>query len=255
MALAMLQEQILLEGPENVACILMEAVIGSGGVFKHPENYMQGVRQLCDEYGIVLICDEVMTGFGRTGKMWGINHYEGVVPDIMTSAKGLTGSFTPLSMVGVSSKLQAHFNEVTCGWGSTFQAHPVSLRCAYETVKYLIANDIVGHVQRMEGVLSEEIQRMVDEHPSVQQGRSMGLFSCLDTVSPDGHYTQTLAGPWNERTLSLKAAYKKHGVYGLLRMPHLHITPPLVVTEPELRDGCQRISRALEDSLDQAFTA
>lgn len=254
MALAMLEEQILLEGPETIAGFMMESIIGAGGVVVHPENYVQGVRALCDRYGIVMIADEVMTGFGRTGKMWGIQHYDGVVPDIMTSAKGLTGSFLPMSMVGVNQKLKQHFDETTCGYGSTFQAHPVTVRCAYETVKYIVKHDIPGRVKRMEPVLLEEIQRLVDEHPSVQQGRGVGLFGCIDTVGPDGHLSQTLAGPWNDRTKSLKAAYKEHGLYGLLRMPHLHITPPLTVTEDELRDGIRRVSHALEDSLDVAFS-
>ena len=108
----MLQEQILLEGPQTIAAIMMESIVGAGGAHKHPAHYVQGVRSLCDEHGIVFIADEVMVGFGRTGTMWGFQHYEGVLPDIVTSAKGLTAAYLPLAMVGV----RQHIKEVGgCG--------------------------------------------------------------------------------------------------------------------------------------------
>lgn len=113
-ALAMLQEQILLEGPQSIAAIMMESIVGAGGAHKHPAHYVQGVRSLCDEHGIVLILDEVMVGFGRTGSMWGFQHYDGVVPDIVTSAKGLTAAYLPLAMVGV----RQHIKEVSVHWNN-----------------------------------------------------------------------------------------------------------------------------------------
>lgn len=136
--------------------------------------------------------DEVMSGFGRTGKFWGFQHYEGVVPDIMTSAKGLSASIIPLAMVGVSSKIKAYFDTVSPGWGSTFHAHPVATNCAYATLKHMIDTDLMGHVAKMDLVLKEEVGRMVNDHPSVARGRSHGMMACLDIVGNDGRPIQQM---------------------------------------------------------------
>jgi len=252
-SLAMLEEQILMEGPHTIAAIMMESIIGAGGAFVHPTPYMQGVRALCDKYDILLILDEVMVGFGRTGKMWGFQHYEGVVPDIMTSAKGLTGAYLPLSMVAVRSHIKEYFNEVPLGWGATYHAHPAALVCAYECIKYSLEHDVVGRAAELEPVMLEEIQRLVDEHPSVQQGRAVGLFGCLDTINADGRLTQKLQGPVTSRNAEFKQALTKNGIYGLLRLPLVHVAPPLIIEEEQLRDGFRRVSAALSETLDVDF--
>lgn len=244
-ALRMLEEQILMEGPESVAAIMMESIIGAGGVFVFPENYMQGVRALCDKYGIMLILDEVMVGFARSGKMWGFQHYEGVVPDIMTSAKGLTGSFLPLAMVGVSEPIKQHFNTNPLGWGATYHAHPVSLACAYECIKHLVKEDFPGQVQAIEPTFIAGLQRLLDEHPSVHQARGVGLFGCIEFVNKEGHLTQPLQGPMTPRNMEFKKALSDEGIYGLLRLPLLHCSPPLNITEAELNDGFERLHRAI----------
>jgi len=262
-ALAMLEEQILLEGPGHIAAIMMESIVGAGGAYKHPAHYVQGVRALCDRHGILLIMDEVMMGFGRTGKMWGFQHYEGVLPDMVTAAKGLTASILPLSMLAVREPIKKFFEDQSTGWGATFHAHPMGMACALATVKHVLDTDVVGQVNKMAPVLESEIARLVEEHPSVARGRSFGLFSCLDMVDPsnteagatgdnqDGTPVQRLEGPPAPGAVSFKAALHKHGVFGLLRLPLLHITPPLNVTEAELLDATQRLSSALNDSLDK----
>merc|ERR1719409_1764660 len=121
MSLQALEEQILLEGPQTVAALMLESIVGAGGVLVPPVGYVEGVRALCDKYEILLICDEVMSGFGRTGELFAFQHYPGVVPDIFTSAKGLTGSWQPLSVVGVRQKIKDFFWNQPTGWGSTFQ--------------------------------------------------------------------------------------------------------------------------------------
>ena len=244
-ALAALEEQILLEGPQTIAAVLLESIVGSGGTFIAPEAYMRGVRALCDKYGILYIADEVMVGFGRTGKMWGFQHYEGLVPDIVTSAKGLTAAYLPLSMVAMSAELHEFFRTRPVGWGSTYQAHPVALACAYECVKHLLKHDLVGNAARLEPVMRECTDHLVASHPSVRQGRVKGLFGCLDLQGVDGKYMQPLSGPPHAAVKPFRRALLDEGVYGLVRPPLLHSAPPLVIDEPTLRDGFARVDRAL----------
>ena len=252
-ALALLEDQILMEGPETIAAIMIESVIGSGGVFVHPEGYVQGLRALCDKYGILLVLDEVMVGFGRTGAMWGFQNYAGVVPDIMTSAKGLSGSFLPLAMVGVRDPIRAHFERRPLGWGATFQAHPVALRCAYECVKHLVDHDLVARAKALEPVLLDGLQRLVDEHACVKQARGVGLFGCVDTVDPSGRLSQPLGFAMTPANAAFKRALLDEGIYGFIRLPLLHVAPPLVIDEAELRDGFDRVGRAMSATLDKQF--
>ena len=190
MALNMLEEQILNEGPDTVALVQFESVIGGGGVLVPPPGYMQGVRAMCDKYDILMHCDEVMVGFGRTGQLFGFQNYEGVIPDIVTAAKGITSAALPLSMTATRKHIMEAFEEMPLGWGSTYQAHPVAMACAYENVKYLIKNDIIGHVQRLAPVFENAMRTMTENHPSVKQYRHIGMFGCFDTHLPDGSNPQ-----------------------------------------------------------------
>ena len=235
-ALALLEDQILMEGPETVAAIMIESVIGSGGVFVHPEGYVQGLRALCDKYGILLVLDEVMVGFGRTGKMWGFQNYAGVVPDIMTSAKGLSGSFLPLAMVGVRDPIRAHLRATSLGWGATFQRTPS--RCARVRVREAPGRlDLVARTKALEPALLDGLQRLVDEHPCVKQARGIGLFGCVDTVDPSGRLSQPLGFSMTPANAAFKRALLDEGIYGFIRLPLLHVAPPLVIDEAELRDA------------------
>ena len=126
----MLEEQILNEGPENIASIVMESIVGAGGCLVMPDGYMQGIRALCDEYGILMHVDEVMVGFGRTGKLFGFQNYDGVMPDIVSSAKGISGAAIPFSMTACSEEIMEFFEDKPLGWGSTYQAHPVAMAVA-----------------------------------------------------------------------------------------------------------------------------
>ena len=129
-ALAMLEEQILNEGPDNIASIILEPIVGAGGCLIMPPGYMQGVRAICDEYGILMHVDEVMVGFGRTGKLFGFENYEGVQPDILVAGKGLAGAALPLSLTACNEKIMNYFEDHPLGWGATYQAHPVALAAA-----------------------------------------------------------------------------------------------------------------------------
>jgi adenosylmethionine-8-amino-7-oxononanoate aminotransferase len=251
-ALNMLEEQILNEGPDNVASIIMESIVGAGGCLIMPPGYMQGIRAICDKYGILMHCDEVMVGFGRTGKLFGFQNYEGVMPDIVTAAKGISGAAIPLSMTACSEEIMEFFNDKPLGWGSTYQAHPVAMAAAYEAVKYIMQNDIVGRVEDMAPLFGKEMQRLADEHPCIKQYRAIGLFGCFDVQDVEGNNPKLQHEAAHEAFHKYKRAYAENGLVGLHRYPHIHCAPPLVITESELLDGFARLDRALT-VLDQAL--
>jgi len=251
-ALRMLEEQILNEGPDNIASIMMESVVGAGGCLVMPDGYMQGIRALCDKYGILMHCDEVMVGFGRTGEMFGFQHYEGVLPDIITAAKGISSASIPLSMTACSQELMEFFDDKPLGYGSTYQAHPVALACAYENIKYLLQNDIIGRVQQIAPLFEANMQRLAENHPCIKQYRSVGLFGCLDVKEIRGTNPKLQHEAAHEAFAKYKQAYNENGLVGLHRYPHIHCAPPLSITEDELLDGFDRLDRAL-DVLDDAL--
>lgn len=244
-ALNALREQILGEGANSIAAIMLESVSGGAGVFIPPKGYLEGVRGLCDEYGIMMICDEVMAGFGRTGKLFGFQH-AGIVPDLVTFAKGSTAAYLPMSGVAMRENIQEFFRTNPLGWGATYSFHPVSMACGYEVIKHIIKNDIVGNVQRMNPVLEREMNKLIEKHPNaILQGRLIGLFGCLDLAGPDGNYAHALNEPPPERILKFKAALREEGVYMLFRTPHFHCVPALNITEEQIVEGCARIDRAM----------
>jgi len=245
-SLQALEEQILLEGPGTIAAIMLESVVGAGGVLVPPDGYMQGVRALCDKYDVLLILDEVMVGFGRTGKMWAFEHFEGVVPDMITSAKGLTGSIMPMSMLACREKIRQFFLDNALGWGSTYHAHPVAMACAYECVKFTIKEDLPGKAKALEPVMMEELQGLVDRHVSVKQGRAIGLFGCADLQADEsGRDIQKPGAASPPHVAEFRSAMRRHGIISLFRPPLLHVTPPLVISEELLRDGFKRMDAAL----------
>lgn len=251
-ALNMLEEQILNEGPDNIASIMMESIVGAGGCLIMPNGYMQGIRAICDKYGILMHIDEVMVGFGRTGKLFGFQNYEGVMPDIVSAAKGISGAAVPLSMTACSEDIMSFFDDKPLGWGSTYNAHPVALAVAYENVKYIIQNDIVGRVQRLAPLFESGMQRLADDHPCIKQYRAIGLFGCLDVQDVFGANPKLQHEAAHEAFSKYKKAYAENGLVGLHRYPHIHCAPPLVITENELLDGFDRLSRAvsvLDDAL------
>eukprot|EP00594_Rhizosolenia_setigera_P009074 CAMPEP_0178956132 /NCGR_PEP_ID=MMETSP0789-20121207/10040_1 /TAXON_ID=3005 /ORGANISM="Rhizosolenia setigera, Strain CCMP 1694" /LENGTH=507 /DNA_ID=CAMNT_0020637939 /DNA_START=170 /DNA_END=1693 /DNA_ORIENTATION=+ len=251
-ALNMLEEQILNEGPDDIASIMMESIVGAGGVLVMPDGYMQGVRAICDEYGILMHCDEVMVGFGRTGKLFGFQNYEGVMPDIVSAAKGISSAAVPLSMTACSEEIMSFFEDKPLGYGSTYQAHPVAMACAYENIKHLFKENIVGRVQDMAPLFEAEMARLAAKHPSIKQYRSIGIFGCLDIQEVDGSNPKLQHVAPHEAFLKYKKAFNDNGLVGLHRYPHIHCAPPLNITEAELIDGFNRLDNAL-DVLDAAL--
>merc|ERR1740129_982351 len=246
-SLACLEEQILHEGPTTIAAIMLESVPGSAGVLIPAVGYMEGVRALCNKYDILMIADEVMAGFGRTGELFAFQHFEGVIPDIFTSAKGLTGSWQPLSMVGMRQPIKDFFWNTPVGWGSTFQAHPVAVACGYACLKHFVESDMLGHVQKtIQPIMISELNRLVEKYACVRQARAAGAFGCLDLQDPKtGERPMQVGDPMPAPIANFKKAFNREGLIGFVRPPQVHCAPPLIISEAELLDGFARLDRAL----------
>ena len=241
-----LEEIIQYEGPETIAAILMESVTGTNGILIPPQGYIQGVRALCDKYGIVMIADEVMSGFGRTGKWFAIEHW-GVVPDMITMAKGLTSAYAPLGAVAMKPEIAAAFNATPFESGLTYTSHPISLAAAVANINVMREDQIVEHAAGMGRVLKRMLTDLGEAHPSVGEVRSIGLFGILELVK-DRNTKEPMA-PWNGSSPEMTALKKYCLEHGLFLYTHWHtvlIIPPLIITEEQLKEGFDVLDKSLE---------
>ena len=243
-----LEEIIRYEGPETIAAILIESVTGTNGIIVPPDGYLQGVRALCDRYGIVMIADEVMSGFGRTGKWFAVDHW-GVVPDIMTMAKGLTSAYAPLGAVAMKPEIAAAFNERTFESGLTYTAHPVSLAAAVANINVMREDKLVEHAAAMGPVLNRMLKDLGEAHPSVGEVRSIGLFGIIELVRD--RQTREPMTPWNGSSPEMSRLRKtclEHGLYVYTHWHTVLIIPPLPITEAQLQEGFAVLDEALGET-------
>ena len=241
-----LEEIIQYEGPQTIAAILMESVTGTNGILIPPEGYMQGVRALCDKYGIVMIADEVMSGFGRTGKWFAVEHWD-VVPDIITMAKGLTSAYAPLGAVAMKPGIAAAFNEHAFEGGLTYTSHPVSLAAAVANINVMREDNLVEHAENMGPTLKRMLTDLGEAHPSVGEVRSIGLFGIIELVKDPA--TKEPMAPWNGSSPEMTELKKYCLDHGLFLYTHWHtvlIIPPLIITEEQLKEGFDVLEKALE---------
>ena len=241
-----LEEIIQYEGPETIAAILMESVTGTNGIIIPPEGYLQGVRALCDKYGIVMIADEVMSGFGRTGRWFAVEHWE-VVPDMITMAKGLTSAYAPLGAVAMKPEIAAAFNDTPFESGLTYTSHPVSLAAAIANINVMREDQIVEHAGSMGPALKRMLSDLGEAHPAVGEVRSIGLFGIIELVK-DRKSKEPMA-PWNGSSPEMTALKKYCLDHGLFLYTHWHtvlIIPPLIITEEQLKEGFDVLDKALE---------
>jgi taurine--2-oxoglutarate transaminase len=240
-----LEEIIEYEGPETIAAVLLESVTGTNGIIIPPEGYLQGVRNLCDKYHILLIADEVMSGFGRTGKWFAVDNWN-VVPDLMTMAKGLTSAYAPLGAVAMKSEIAAAFNEIVFQGGLTYTAHPISLAAAIANIKVIQEDHIIEHTQMIGPVLHRMLTDLGEQHPSIGEVRSIGLFGIIELVR--NRKTKEPMAPWNGNSPEMSALRKELLNNGLFIYSHWHtllIIPPLIITEEQLVDGFSILDKAL----------
>jgi taurine--2-oxoglutarate transaminase len=241
-----LEEIIQYEGPETIAAVLLETVTGTNGIIIPPDGYLAGVRALCDKYAIVMIADEVMSGFGRTGEWFAVDHWH-VVPDIMTMAKGLTSGYAPLGAVAMKPKIAERFDDVAFKSGLTYTSHPVSLAAAIATINVMKQDHLVEHAASMGPVLRRMLNDLGEEHPSVGEVRSIGLFGVIELVR--NRSTKQPMAPWNSSSPEM-AAFKQYCLdHGLFLDVHWHtalIIPPLIITEDQLKEGFAVLDDALK---------
>ena len=240
-----LEEIILYEGPATIAAVLMESVTGTNGIIIPPEGYMAGVRALCDRYGILMIADEVMSGFGRTGKWFGVDHWN-VVPDLMTMAKGLTSAYAPLGAVAMKPEIAAAFDEQVFESGLTYTSHPVSLAAALANIGVMKSDQIVEHAADQGQVLHKLLTDLGESHPSVGDVRSIGLFGIIEVVKD--RQTREPISAWNASSPEMTALRKTCLDLGLFVYTHWHtilIIPPLIITPEQLKQGFSVLDQAL----------
>jgi len=241
-----LEEIIQYEGAHTIAAIILETVTGTNGVIIPPEGYLQGVRSLCDRYGILLIADEVMSGFGRTGAWFAVDHW-GVVPDLMTMAKGLTSAYAPLGAVAIKPEIAAFFKDKVFQSGLTYNAHPISLAAAIANIQVMQEDHLVEHARQMGVVLHRKLADLGEQHPSVGEVRSIGLFGILELVKD--RKTKEPMAPY-EGTSPEMTAFRKymldHGVYLYTHWHTVLIIPPLIITEEQLDEGFKVLDEALK---------
>lgn len=244
-ALALLEETIQLEGPATIAAFILETVTGTNGILIPPEGYLQGVRALCDKYGILLIADEVMAGFGRTGEWFAVNHWN-VVPDLLTMAKGLTSSYVPLGAVGMRRRIAEHFTDKVFYGGLTYNSHPLGCATALATIRVYEEDRLLENTRKMGALMKELMAEMEKKHPSVGATRAIGLFGIFELVR--SRKTREPMAPFNgasEEMLALGKFFRQEGLYTFVRWNTFFTNPPLCINEKELREGFAIIDRAL----------
>jgi taurine--2-oxoglutarate transaminase len=241
-----LEEIITYEGPETIAAVLLETVTGTNGVIIPPQGYLAGVRELCDLYGILLIADEVMSGFGRTGKWFSIDHW-GIVPDLMTMAKGLTSGYAPLGAVAMRKAVAGAFADRVFQSGLTYTAHPISLAAAIANIEVMRSDRLVERAASMGAVLRRFLTDLGEQHPSVGEVRSIGLFGVIELVRD--RRTKEPMAPFNGTSPEMVALRKYLLDHGLFLYTHWHtvlVIPPLIITEEQLAEGFAVLDKALE---------
>ena len=240
-----IEEVMVYEGPRNIAAVFIETVTGTNGLIVPPNGYLQGLRELCDKYGILLICDEVMCGLGRAGEWFAVDHWN-VVPDIITMAKGLTSAYMPLGCVALSQKIAHYFDDRVFSGGLTYNGHPMCLAAAVANLKVLEEDDLVGNAQRMGNVMAVLLDDLKAEHPSVGDVRSIGLFGIVELVK--SRNTKEPLAPFNgtsEPMQKLAAFFKQKGLYIFTYSNTFFTNPPLCITETQLKEAFEIINEGL----------
>jgi taurine--2-oxoglutarate transaminase len=244
--LTKLDEQIQYEGANSIAAIVLETITGSNGVIIPPKGYMPGVRALCDKYNILMICDEVMTGWCRTGKMFGFEHFD-VKPDIVTFAKGVTCGYIPLGGVVVASKIAEYFDDNLLSCGLTYSGHPLACAAGVACVEYYEKHNIAERVSQVGKVLGEILEELKEKHPCVGDVRYIGLFSAVELVKdkatkePIVPYGKDPDGTMGKILGKLKE--RRFMTYTHENM--IIIAPALIITEEQLREELIKLDEVL----------
>jgi taurine--2-oxoglutarate transaminase len=244
--LARTEEVLELEGPKTVAAIIVEPVVGTNGILIPPDGYMQGLRALCDQHGILLIDDEVMAGFGRTGEWFAIDHW-GVKPDLISMAKGLTSAYVQLGAVGMRREIADHFQKNVFYGGLTYNSHPLACAAGLATIAVYEEDNLIERARDMGRLMRTLMEDLEARHPSVGVTRNIGLFGIVEVVR--NRNTREPMAPFNGTSPEMQALgkyFRQEGLYTLVRWNTFFTNPPLCITEAELREAFAIIDKGLE---------
>ncbi len=245
-ALAQLEEIVMLEGPQTIAAFILETVTGTNGVLVPPDGYLEGVRALCSKHGILMICDEVMSGFGRTGEWFAVDHWK-VVPDMLTMAKGLTSAYVQLGAVGLRRSVAEHFQKNVFYGGLTYNSHPLGCAAALATIEVYEEDNLIQRARTMGAVMREHLDTLARRHPSVGAARSIGLFGMVELIR--NRETREPLAPFNGSSPEMQALgkfFRDEGLYTFVRWNTFFTNPPLCITEAEMREAFAIIDKGLE---------
>jgi taurine--2-oxoglutarate transaminase len=243
-ALALLEETIQLEGPDTIAGFILETVTGANGILIPPDGYIQGVRELCDRYGILMIADEVMCGFGRTGEWFAVDHWD-VVPDIITTAKGLTSSYAPLGAVSMRPHVASYFDDHVFWSGLTYNSHPLGVAAALATIDVYEQDGLIENARKMGDVMARHHGELKDRHPSVGHVRNIGLFGIVELVKNSRNEPLSPFNVTNETMGEINRYLLDHGVYTMIRWWNVMTNPPLCINQEQLAEGFEVLDEAL----------
>ncbi|MCI3152975.1 aspartate aminotransferase family protein [Streptomyces sp. GB4-14] len=248
-ALEHLETTIAFEGPSTIAAVILETIPGTAGIMPPPPGYLAGVRELCDKYGIVLVLDEVMAGFGRTGTWFAADLYD-VVPDLMTFAKGVNSGYVPLGGVAISAEMAATFATRPYPGGLTYSGHPLACAAAVATINVMEEEGLVENAAALgASVVGPGLRELAERHPSVGEVRGTGMFWAVELVR-DRETREPLvpynaSGEANAPMAAFAAAAKKAGLWPFVNMNRTHVVPPLNTSEAELKEGLAALDAAL----------
>ncbi len=245
-ALAHLERTIEMEGPATIAAIVLESVPGTAGIMVPTAEYMRGVRALCDKHGIVFIADEVMAGFGRTGKWFAIDNFD-VVPDLITFAKGVNSGYVPLGGVAINAAIAATFDHRPYPGGLTYSGHPLATAAAVATINAMAEERIVENAADIGArVIGPGLRELAQRHPSIGEVRGLGVFWAVELVR-DRATREPLApyGGTSPAMNELVAACRAGGMLPFVNFNRLHVVPPCVITEAEAKEGLAILDQAL----------
>jgi taurine--2-oxoglutarate transaminase len=248
-----LEEVIRYEGAHTIAAVFLETIVGTNGILIPPDGYIQGVREICTRNDILMVADEVMAGFGRTGRWFAIDNWD-TVPDLLTMAKGLTSSYLPLGAVAMNHKIAKHFDTTFYYGGLTYSSHAVSCAAALANISVYEEDGLLENSRRLGEVMRSHHEALAAKHPSVGATRNLGLFGIIDLVRSREPY-QPLT-PFNGTSDEMKAIgkfFRDNGMYTMIANNSIHTNPPLCITEEQLGEGFEIIDRAL-DIADQSVT-
>jgi taurine--2-oxoglutarate transaminase len=253
-ALEHLERTVAFEGPSTIAAIILESVPGTAGIMVPPPGYLAGVREICDRHGIVFIADEVMAGFGRTGKWFAINNFD-VVPDLITFAKGVTSGYVPLGGVAINDAIYRTFADRAYPGGLTYSGHPLATGCAVATINVMEDEGMVTNAARIgDQVLGPGLRDLAARHPSVGEVRGLGVFWAVELVADP--VTKEPLAPYGGTSPAMNAviaACKSGGLLPFANYNRIHVCPPCNVTDAEAAEGLAILDAAL-DVADQHAT-